>query len=414
MASVDKRPDGRYRARWREYPGGPQRSKHFDRKIDADRHLVKVGHELLTGAYVDPTRARTTLEEYYVVWSGRQPWRPSSRASITSVFTNHVIPTFGARPLGSIRRGDVESWAAKVALSPTAARTAVQYLGTLLDAAVADGLLASNPVRGAKRPRVEVEPVVPYSTDELDALASVAPAWFRVALTLGAAAGLRQGEAAGLTVDRVDFLGRSLKVDRQLVTPSAGEPGFGPPKTARSFRTVPLADFALEDLARHLEVHGAGDEGLVLHEHGSPVRRQRFGQVWRSMRARAIKAIPEGVKGAERARLVARWEAARFHDTRHTYASTLLSGGVSVAAAAEYLGHSPAVLLRTYAHLMPADHDRARDVVQGAFARRTEDSLRTEAATGDADDALTSTDAPTPGRWASWVASGASAPARRG
>lgn len=62
---------------------------------------------------------------------------------------------------------------------------------------------------------------------------------------------------------------------------------------------------------------------------------------------------------------------ARFHDTRHTYASVLLSGGVSVAAAAEYLGHSPAELLRTYAHLMPADHDRARSVVQSAFDRDT-------------------------------------------
>ena len=45
--------------------------------------------------------------------------------------------------------------------------------------------------------------------------------------------------------------------------------------------------------------------------------------------------------------------------------------------AAEYLGHSPATLLKTYAHLMPADHDRARDVVQAAFARSAEDSLRT-------------------------------------
>jgi integrase len=61
--------------------------------------------------------------------------------------------------------------------------------------------------------------------------------------------------------------------------------------------------------------------------------------------------------------------AARFHDTRHTFASTLLSGGVSVAAAADYLGHSPAVLLQTYAHLMPADHERARSVVQSAFDR---------------------------------------------
>jgi hypothetical protein len=42
---------------------------------------------------------------------------------------------------------------------------------------------------------------------------------------------------------------------------------------------------------------------------------------------------------------------------------------VSVAAAAEYLGHSPSVLLATYAHLMPADHERAQSVVQSAFDR---------------------------------------------
>jgi hypothetical protein len=36
------------------------------------------------------------------------------------------------------------------------------------------------------------------------------------------------------------------------------------------------------------------------------------------------------------------------------------------------------VLLKTYAHLMPADHDRARAVVEAAFAPATEDSLRTE------------------------------------
>ena len=61
--------------------------------------------------------------------------------------------------------------------------------------------------------------------------------------------------------------------------------------------------------------------------------------------------------------------SARYHDCRHTYASTLLSGGVSVAAAAEYLGHTPAVLLKTYAHLMPADHDRARSVVEATFGQ---------------------------------------------
>jgi len=45
----------------------------------------------------------------------------------------------------------------------------------------------------------------------------------------------------------------------------------------------------------------------------------------------------------------------------------LLSGGVSVAAVADNMGHSPATLPKTYAHLIPADHDRARGVVQAAF-----------------------------------------------
>ena len=363
MASIDKRPDGRYRARWREYPGGPQRSKHFDRKIDAENHLVKTQHDLLTGAYIDPKKARTTVEEYYEVWRPRQPWRPSTRATVESTFDNHVIPTFGDRPLVSIRRGDLESWAAGLELAPGTAGVTLQKFGTMLEAAVMDGLLASNPARGARRPRVEFKPVTPLTLEELNALRSAAPPWFRVAVTLGAAAGLRQGEATGLTIDRLNLLGRTLTVDRQLAISVTGELTFAPPKTPRSFRKVPLADIALDQLALHLRENGTGADGLVLHEDGRPLHRQRFGRVWRSLRTQAN--LP----------------TVRFHDTRHTFASTLLSGGVSVAAAADYLGHSPAMLLSTYAHLMPADHERARAAVQAAFTPLAEDSLRTEAKT---------------------------------
>jgi integrase len=100
-----------------------------------------------------------------------------------------------------------------------------------------------------------------------------------------------------------------------------------------------------------------GEEGLLMHRDGRPIGRPRFGEIWRALRVRA--GIPE----------------ARFHNTRHTFASVLLSGGVSVAAAADYLGHSPTELLRTDAHMIPADHDRARSVVQAAFARASEDGI---------------------------------------
>lgn len=367
MASVERWKERGWRARWRT-PDGRSRSQVFPRKIDAERHLTSVEHSKLSGSYVDPSQGRTTVAEYWAVWSERQQWRDSSRQSVTSLFNRHVLPALGDRPLSSLRRGDIESFAARLPLSRQTARQATQYVATLLEAAVADALVPTNAARGAKRPRVDRDPVVPFTADETNALRVTAPAWFEVAFTLGLGVGLRQSEATGLTLDRVDFLRRQLVIDRQLLT--RGPQTFGPPKTARSYRTVPLADAVVEALARHVEQHGTGQEGLVLHApNGAPIQRERFGSIWRGLRLAAAKSADDDRGGDAAARgLRARLTAARFHDTRHTYASTLLSGGVSVAAAAEYLGHSPAVLLSTYAHLMPGDHERARSVVQAAFA----------------------------------------------
>lgn len=363
MASIDRWKSNRWRVRYRT-PAGESRSKVFDRKVDAQRFMTSIEHSKLVGGYTDLSKGRMTVADYWAVWSARQPWRESSRTSVTSVVTNHVLPLLGGYPLNGLKRADVEAWGARLERVradgthvPLAARTAnqaVQWLSTMLDSAVADGLIALNPARGAKRPRIEVEPVVPFTEAETDALRAAAPAWFRVALDLGLGAGLRQSEATGLVIDRIDFLRRQLIVDRQLVTPVVGEPTFGPPKTKRSYRTIPLADAVVEALAAHIAEHGTGEHGLLLHgPEGGPLRKQRFGNTWRKVRS--ATNLP----------------AARFHDTRHTYASVLLSGGVSVPAAAEYLGHTPAELLRTYAHMLPADHDRARSVVQAAFDRDT-------------------------------------------
>lgn len=367
MAHIERWNGNKWRARWRD-PDGKTQSKVFPRKIDAENHITAKQHSKLTHTYIDEKAGRTTVAEYWAIWSERQQWRDSSRSSVTSMFDRQVLPALGKRQLASLRRGDIESWAAKMPRSRQYARQAAQYLATLLDAAVADRLIASNPARGAKRPRVDREPVVPFTAVEVDALRAAAPAWFDVALTLGLGAGLRQAEATGLTVDRVDFLRRQLVVDRQLLT--RGAETFGPLKTSRSYRTVPLADSVIAELAHHVEVHGTGRDGLVVHlPDGGPVQRERFGWVWRQLRSAAVKAVEDDDDAIEAARLRARLGGARFHDTRHTYASTLLAGGVSVAAAAEYLGHSPAVLLSTYAHLMPGDHERARSVVEAAFQR---------------------------------------------
>jgi cytochrome b involved in lipid metabolism len=63
MASIDKRPNGSYRARWREHPGGPQKVRHFAHKRDAERFLDAIRGDIAHGMYVDPAGGRTLFVE---------------------------------------------------------------------------------------------------------------------------------------------------------------------------------------------------------------------------------------------------------------------------------------------------------------------------------------------------------------
>lgn len=353
MASIDKRPNGTWRARWREYPGGPQRTKSFARKVDAERHLVSVQHDLMRGTYVDRATGWATWAASY---AARQPWRASSRARIVQAL-DAATKRWGERPLTSIRRGDVEALLSSLGLSPASIGFARSAISSAFRAAVDDGLVARNPVDGVKVARSASSITVPTTADVRDVLERSTPS-MRPAVVLGALAGLRHAEASGLTVDRCDFLRRAIRVDRQWVTPvNGGAAAFGPPKTPASTRTVPVAVEVIELLARSVEEHGLGDDGRIVHERGKPLDRSTFGRRWTAL----------GV-------------SFRFHDLRHHHASLLIAAGCSVTAVQHALGHDNATTtLNTYSHLWPSDDDRLRAAVSSSWGL-AEDSTPTPSA----------------------------------
>jgi site-specific recombinase XerD len=55
-----------------------------------------------------------------------------------------------------------------------------------------------------------------------------------------------------------------------------------------------------------------------------------------------------------------------MHDVRHAAAAGLLRAGVTLAVAAQVLGHSPPVLARRYGHL---EADTLRKVIHSRFGR---------------------------------------------
>jgi integrase len=63
-----------------------------------------------------------------------------------------------------------------------------------------------------------------------------------------------------------------------------------------------------------------------------------------------------------------------MHALSHFYASTVLLRAMSIKELAEYLGHADAgFTLRTYTHLVPSSHERARQTIDAVFGRPVAD-----------------------------------------
>lgn len=176
------------------------------------------------------------------------------------------------------------------------------------------------------------------------------PDRYRVAGLLGAGAGLRVGEALGLTRDSVDFLRRELTVSAQL----SPQGTLVAPKSEESARRIPLGDVVLEALSEHLRRFPAGVHGIIVTtSHGNPVRRSAWGEIWRATCRRA---------GLEY----------RFHDLRHFYASALIAGNYSVVAVQKVLGHASArITLDVYGHLLPDANDVPRVALDALLDKRS-------------------------------------------
>lgn len=222
-------------------------------------------------------------------------------------------------------------------------------MAAILDDAVRDRLIASNPARGIKLPRKPKNRPVYLSHDEVARLAQAAGPYEPLVLML-AYTGLRWGEATGMRVRDLNLLKRRATVDENAVE-LGGEIVVGTPKGHKR-RTVPLPAFLVPYLARQCENKGPGD--LVFSdENGHHLRRPHTKSGW----------FDKAVAAAEVARVTP-------HDLRHTAASLAVSAGVNVKALQRMLGHaSAAMTLDVYADLFDDDLEAVASALSEARAQ---------------------------------------------
>jgi integrase len=360
MGNVQKRPDGKWRARWRD-PSGKERAKHFDKKGDATRFLATVESSKLSGSYVNPAD-RTTVSEYARRWAEIRHHRPATARRVTQTLSAHVHRTWlGGRRLSSVLPSDAQAWVALVSdgRAPSTVRTHVNLMRSIFRSAVKDRIIASNAFDDVTLPREERERVVPLTVAQVRELGNQVPDRCAAMVVVQAGCGLRLGELLALRVEDVDFLRREVSVTWQM-SQVTGE--RVPPKTPRSRRTVPLPDVVAQTLAAHIAAYPPLPDGTIFSTpEGRPWRHLRYGRIFRS--AVAASGLPAGTSS---------------HALRHHYASVLLHAGESEVAVAERLGHDNSTLVRTtYGHLMPNSEDRTRRAVDDAWRADSADSMRT-------------------------------------
>lgn len=361
MSSIQKRPNGKWRARYRD-DEDREHARHFARKIDAQQWLDTVTASVIRGDYVDPKAGMVTFRRFYESWSSRQVWTHGSRDSFDLV--GHGA-AFADVPLLKIKRSHVETWVKTMVNADLAPQTISNRIGlarSIFAAAIGDQLIAVDPTRGVKRPRARQQEFamrIP-SAEEVKTLLDSTEPFFRVAIIAGAFAGLRQGEICGLQLEDFDFLGRRLHVRRQVQRRSPHPVEVRPPKY-NSERVVYLPQSVLTEVSRHLQDFGTyGDDRWIL-------RGKDNGPIWPRQFAYRFEVAADKC-GLD----------ITSHDLRHFFASGLIASGCDVVAVQRAMGHkSASVTLDTYSHLWPSADERTRAAVETIFAETLADSLRT-------------------------------------
>ena len=363
-----KRADGRYIVNVTvENPDGTKRRVYFygrtqaeaKRQADAARERVAQG-----GPVRDDTRSvsawLTEWRETFLQASDRAASTKSLYAGLTK---RHVEPVIGRTPLGQVRPSDVTRVLLAMERGGSAAstrRNAYAALRSAFDDAVADGLLALNPVLRVRRPKASSAEARSLTIDEVTAfLAGAEGLRYAGALRLILGTGLRRGEALALRwsdvkLDRGEatVTGSLIRLDGQLVVADT--------KSMRSRRTVSLSPAMVQFLSRH-----------QAHQHRE---RLRAANLWVATNFVFVTEFgqPADPRNLLRAASIASRKAEllpiRVHTLRHTYATIALLHGVPIHVVSRNLGHSSiAITADIYGHLTDDAAQAAAKTVSDAL-----------------------------------------------
>jgi len=260
------------------------------------------------------------------------------------VLDRHVLPTLGRAQRGEITHDDVQAWVNQLAerFAPSTVQRSFTLLRQVLELAVDNRLIATNPSDRTAMPRRQQFEARFLTPDELELLADTIHADSRAMVLLMAWATLRIGEALGLRRLDLDLKARRMRIANNLVE-VAGRRYEGSPKTKAGRRSMSVPSSVVADLRVHVARH-RDDPDVVMAPGGG---------LW-SAEDLADSYLATGCSTCAP-------RTTTSHDLKHTGVALLAAAGVDPSEIARRAGHSSASFTYDrYGHLFPeVDHAAA-------------------------------------------------------
>lgn len=307
------------------------------------------------GSFVAPSAGRVPFLSVAEAWLARQDVQPTTAARTRSIVMTDLAPLH-AVPVRGLDYQRLDAFVAeyKKDHAPRTVRKTMGIVGNILKDAERRKLVVGNAVGLLQLPKVTTTDRLWLTEADVRALVEAVRAShgdkFATLVLFAAYTGARAGEIAGLRVSDLNLRARSVRIARTAqYVDSAWH--IGPPKTAKSLRTIGGLTTELVAALRELVALAPGTDyvfGWVAEDGTSTPYNQR--NFLRRVFSPALEAVglPTGRNG----------DGFGFHDLRHFHASLCIARGMTAHAVAARLGHSSTALVwDTYGHAWDQDAD---------------------------------------------------------
>lgn len=374
MASIRKRgrADGTasYAVLWRDSDTGKQTSYpweseaealRFKRLVEANGNSLSAVEKILEKVAIGgPSVAENLLRHVELLTSAG----PDQIKRYERAINNYFGGRLGKIPVAAVEHEDVILWIKHMqgttySGKSLSAKTIANHHGLLsasMETAIRLKHRTDNPCRGIKLPKDDATEEKMYfmtAQASLD-IVNAHPDRYQVFVSGLRATGARFGEVTAFFADdfALDSATPSVRVERAWKRDENNRFYLGPPKTKKSRRTISLPPSFVRDVRPIVESTPPGQH-VFRTTYGGPIRHSTFWQFWND--AVGTLKYPKD-------------DRPRIHDMRHTHASLMLAGGMSIYELSRRLGHeSIQTTIDRYSHLVPDAHFRAIDIAEKAL-----------------------------------------------